>query len=216
MDRDPRLDTCPRVMRRRRVLFRPLCMAIAVTTFLSGCGGSGEPVPTTAERAHPITHPPSRTASSPAGSARANGHSGSTPRSDSPSVSRQVFASKANAACRAVRDATPASGPGAQAQSRGGFDEAAALGQMINVLLRLRPPPPPSLRPQVAHLLSSLDRLRQLDAAPTAERRHTGAPSDLPPGVSQAEQRAAGEALAAGMPDCSPVQLGYPNGSPPR
>ena len=183
-------------------------MAIAATAILCSCGGSSNSSPTTQRTvATPAKGEPAAN-SPPAGPGhvvRRPDHGLGAP---GPGVSRHAFVAKANAACRAVQLATRASGRGGQVpDSRDRFDNAAVLERTIDILLRLRPPPPPSFRSPIAHLLTSLQRLRQLFATPAVTRRRTGKQSAVPPGLHEAEQRAAGEALAAGLPDCIPANL---------
>lgn len=213
MDPDPNPDGGARMAPPTRGL-PTLSTAIAVAMILCGCGRSSESAPTTTVgTSHATMQRQSGGPSAPAGSARAARGAGGGSGADAPNVSRQVFASKANAACRAVRGATPASGPGVPAQGRERLGNAVVLERTIDVLLRLRPPPPPSLRPQIAHLLTSLQRLRQIDAAPAPDRRRTSKRSGALFGFPDAERRAAGEALAAGLPDCFPVPGGDPDES---
>ncbi|HVO54727.1 MAG TPA: hypothetical protein VMT37_09960 [Solirubrobacterales bacterium] len=86
---------------------------------------------------------------------------------------------------------------------------AAALRQTINALLGVRPPA--SLRPQVARLLTALERLRRLDTSAPRRGRTEDGGGGASRAVLGAELAVAEGAAAAGLAACAPLKPGSSN-----
>jgi hypothetical protein len=180
-----------------------LCMAVITMVVVTGCGDSSQTAG--AGVTTPAQQQPHRSVSPGArrGSPGNGGHHGRGRREPSRSTSRQLFSSKASAACQANRSVTPASHPGRQQRTQRGLVRATTLARTINILLSLRPPPP--LRSQVARLLTDVERLRQLQASAAAEPTTAAPGAGLRPQIHAAERNAAQAAAAAGLIACFPA-----------
>ena len=202
--------------RARALLAAAFVMGITMTAILAGCGGTGNTGPTTAAAPRRAAEHEFRATSSGVARVRRTARAqGAGADFHPPRVSRRLFTSKANAVCQVMQGAAPPLRPGTSDPSRNALAQAATLRQTINVLLSLRPSPPPSLRPHLARLLTSLERLQQLDTTFRSDQRSSRGSFGIPPDISAATQRAAQQAIAAGLPDCSPIKPGTPQPSIP-
>lgn len=201
-------------------LYTARAAALAITITVCGCGGSGYAGTRPTAQRPPAQQASRRLAPSPGKlpTVPVATRKGQAPGMATNTMTSRSFQALASSACQAVssgvpgatRGLGPGQGPRASALAAYEASRRAAIQQTIGTLSRLRPPA--SLQARVGRLMGALWRLQELYMAGSRQAGAGGAygaPSGL---IAAAEQEAAYDASAAGLPACALTGPGQPTG----